>query len=97
MWSSRATHAALPGHDLSGVILLDEQGTGGAAILPDGSVLAGGAQAARYGATAVEIIDRWEAAGRPSMRSWLIELRLTGDPEAPIWAPAGWELRPDHL
>jgi protein-L-isoaspartate(D-aspartate) O-methyltransferase len=92
VWSSRATHAALPDRDLSGLVLLDEAGTGGAAILPDGSVLAGGDQAARYGGTAVEIIDRWEAAGRPSMRSWRIGLRLTGDPQAPIWAPATWEL-----
>jgi protein-L-isoaspartate(D-aspartate) O-methyltransferase len=97
VWSSRTTHAALPDRDLSGMILLDEQGTGGAAILPDGSVLAAGDEATRYGGTAVEIIDRWEAAGRPSMRSWRIGLQLTGDPEAPIWAPATWELRPEHL
>jgi protein-L-isoaspartate(D-aspartate) O-methyltransferase len=46
VWSRRATHAALPERDQSAVILLDEHGTGGAAILPDGSVLAGGEQAA---------------------------------------------------
>ena len=97
VWSNRATHAALPGRDVSGVVLLDENGSGGAAILPDGSVLAGGDQATRYGDEAVEIVDRWDAAGRPSMRAWRIGLRLTGDPQAPIWAPATWALRPEHL
>lgn len=97
VWSNRATHAALPGRDLSGVVLLDEHGTGGAAILPDGSVRAGGDRATGYGEQAVEIVDRWEAAGRPSMRAWRIGLRLTGDPRAPIWAPATWSLRPEHL
>jgi protein-L-isoaspartate(D-aspartate) O-methyltransferase len=97
VWSSRVTHAALPDRDLTGLVLLDEQGSGGAAILPDGSVLVGGEQAKQYGETAVEIIDRWESAGRPAMRSWRIGLRLTGDPRAPIWAPATWELRPEHL
>jgi protein-L-isoaspartate(D-aspartate) O-methyltransferase len=97
VWSRRATHAALPDHGQSGVVLLDEQGTGGAAILPDGSVFAGGEQAGAYGAKAVEIVDRWEAAGRPSMRAWRIGLQLTGDPRAPIWAPATWALRPEHL
>ena len=97
VWSTRATHAALPDQDQSGVVLLDSDGTGGAAIMPDGSVLAGGAQAAEYGAQAVEIVDRWAAAGRPSMRAWQIGLKLTGDPEQPIWAPASWTLRPEHL
>ena len=96
VWSRRATHAALPGQDQSGVVLLDEQGSGGAAILPDGSVLAGGGRADEYGALAVEIIDRWEQAGRPSMRAWRIGLRLTGDPRAPIWVPATWALPPEH-
>ena len=94
VWSGRATHAALPGRDQSCLILLDEAGTGGAAILPDGSVRAGGAQAAEYAARAVEIIGRWESAGRPAMQAWRIGLRLTGDPDAPIWAPATWELNP---
>jgi protein-L-isoaspartate(D-aspartate) O-methyltransferase len=40
----------------------------------------------------VEIVDRWEAAGRPPMQAWRIGLRLTGDPDAPIWAPATWDL-----
>jgi len=92
VWSDRATHAALPGRDQSCLTLLDEAGTGGAAILPDGSVWAGGAQAPEYAARAVEVVDRWEAAGRPAMQSWRIGLRLTGDPDAPIWAPATWTL-----
>ena len=96
VWSNRATHAALPERDQSGVVLLDTHGTGGAAILPDGSVLAGGDQAAGYGAQAVDIIDRWEAQGRPPMRAWRIGLRPAGDPAAPIWVPATWELRPEQ-
>jgi protein-L-isoaspartate(D-aspartate) O-methyltransferase len=94
VWSRRATHAAVPDRDQSGVLLLDDHGTGGAAILPDGTVLAGGEQAGEHGARAVAIIDRWEAAGRPSMRAWRIGLELTGDPLAPIWVPATWQLRP---
>ncbi|WP_344931463.1 phosphotransferase [Actinoplanes nipponensis] len=92
VWSRRATHAALPDRELSGVVLLDERGAGGAAIMPDGSVLAGGERADDCGAAAVEIVDRWEAAGRPPMRAWRIGLRLAGDPRAPIWAPATWSL-----
>ncbi|MBB4761138.1 protein-L-isoaspartate O-methyltransferase [Amorphoplanes digitatis] len=92
VWSERATHAAVRGRDQSCLVLLDETGTGGAAILPDGSVLAGGARAAEYGALAVEIVDRWEAAGRPPMQAWRIGLRLTGEESAPIWAPATWTL-----
>jgi protein-L-isoaspartate(D-aspartate) O-methyltransferase len=92
VWSGRATHAALPGRDQGCLILLDESGTGGAAILPDGAVRAGGGQAPEYAARAVEIVDRWEAAGRPPMQAWRIGLRPTGDPDAPIWAPATWDL-----
>lgn len=92
VWSARATHAALPGREQSCVVLLDEAGAGGAAILPDGSVRAGGERAGAYAVRAAEIIDRWEAAGRPPMQAWRIGLRLGGDPGAPIWAPATWEL-----
>ncbi|ROP33186.1 protein-L-isoaspartate O-methyltransferase family protein [Couchioplanes caeruleus] len=92
VWSTRATHAAVPGRDGSTLILLDETGTGGAAILPDGSVLSSGAQAPRYAAEATEILDRWESANRPPMHAWRITLALTGDPAAPIWCPATWEL-----
>ncbi|MFC3385982.1 protein-L-isoaspartate O-methyltransferase family protein [Couchioplanes azureus] len=94
VWSTRATHAAVPGRDSSTLILLDETGTGGAAILPDGSVLAAGAQAPRYAAQASEILDRWESANRPPMHAWRITLTLTGDPAAPIWSPATWQLDP---
>ncbi|AGZ44557.1 protein-L-isoaspartate O-methyltransferase family protein [Actinoplanes friuliensis] len=93
VWSDRATHAALPGRDQSALMLLDEAGTGGAAILPDGCVLAGGVHASAYAEQAVEILDRWEAADRPPMQAWRIGLQLTGDPDAPIWAPATWTLR----
>ncbi|AGL19657.1 protein-L-isoaspartate O-methyltransferase [Actinoplanes sp. N902-109] len=92
VWSTRATHAALPGQHQNTLILRDENGRGGAAILPDGAVLAGGASAAGYAARAGEIIDRWEAAGQPSMQAWRITLRPAGDAAAPIWLPAVWEL-----
>jgi len=94
VWHRRATHAALPGRDQSCLALLDAAGTGGAAILPDGTVLAGGAEADRYAADAATILDRWEAAGRPPMQAWRINLALTGDPESPIWVPSEWHLGP---
>jgi protein-L-isoaspartate(D-aspartate) O-methyltransferase len=92
VWSQRATHAALPDREQSCVVLLDDEGTGGAAILPDGAVLAGGARTAEYTDLATGIIGRWEAAGRPSMSAWRIGLHPGGDPAAPIWAPATWTL-----
>ncbi|MGA5302280.1 protein-L-isoaspartate O-methyltransferase family protein [Nucisporomicrobium flavum] len=92
VWSTRATHAPVIGHNGSTLVLLDETGTGGAAILPDGAVAAGGSQAGRYAAEAAGIADRWEAAGRPPMQAWRITLALAGDPGAPIWCPAGWTL-----
>ncbi|UQU67071.1 methyltransferase domain-containing protein [Couchioplanes caeruleus] len=92
VWSIRATHAPVIGHNGSTLVLLDETGTGGAAILPDGAVAAGGPQARRYAAEAADIVDRWEAAGRPPMQAWRITLALAGDPGAPIWCPAGWTL-----
>ena len=92
VWYRRATHAALPGRDQSSLALLDEARTGGAAILPDGTVLAGGPDAARWAADAISIVDRWQAAGRPPMQAWRITMALTGDPGAPIWAPAEWQL-----
>ena len=92
VWYRRATHAALPGHDQSCLALLDESRTGGAAILADGSVLAGGDEAERYAHDAADIIKRWEAAGRPPMQAWRLTLGLAGDPEAPIWVPANWQL-----
>ena len=92
MWHRRATYAALPGLDHGCLVLLDPERAGGAAILPDGAVLAGGAHAERYAADAVDVLDRWEDAGRPPMQSWRIGLDLTGQPDAPIWVPARWDL-----
>ena len=91
VWHRRATHAALR-RDHSSLALLDESRTGGAVILPNGAVLAGGAHAAAYAADAIEILDRWEAAGRPPMQAWRIGMALTGRADAPIWAPAEWFL-----
>jgi protein-L-isoaspartate(D-aspartate) O-methyltransferase len=92
VWSRRATHAAVPRREQSCLVLLDKARTGGAVVLPDGSVLAGGAKAGRYGAQAVAIVDRWTAIGRPPMQAWRVGFGLTGDPRAPIWAPDSWEL-----
>ena len=94
VWDTRATHAALSGHNGGILVLLDETGAGGAAILPDGSIAAGGAAARRYAAAAADVIDLWEAADRPPMQSWRIALDLAGDPEFPIWCPATWTLAP---
>jgi protein-L-isoaspartate(D-aspartate) O-methyltransferase len=92
VWHRRATHAALPKRDQSSLALLDETGTGGAAILPDGAILAGGPEAERYATDAVTILDDWQAAGHPPMQAWRISLALTGDPDDPIWVPAKWTL-----
>jgi protein-L-isoaspartate(D-aspartate) O-methyltransferase len=92
VWYRRATHAALPGVEQSCLVLLDESRTGGAAILADGSVMAGGEHAGRYAAEAVDTVRRWEAAGRPPMQAWRVTLALAGDPDAPIWVPATWQL-----
>jgi len=92
VWHRRATYAALAGLDHGCLVLLDADRTGGAAILPDGAVLAGGAQARQYAADAIEVLDRWESAGRPPLRSWRIGLDLGGQPDAPIWVPARWDL-----
>jgi protein-L-isoaspartate(D-aspartate) O-methyltransferase len=93
VWYRRATHAALPGHNQSVLVLLDEARTGGAAVLPDGTVLAGGDEADRYAQDAADVIRRWESAGRPPMQDWRVTLALTGQPEAPIWVPANWQLQ----
>ncbi|GAA4589950.1 protein-L-isoaspartate(D-aspartate) O-methyltransferase [Actinoplanes octamycinicus] len=91
-WHRRATLAALPGREQGHLALLDESGTGGAVVLPDGSVLAGGAEADRYTAVATALIDRWWRLGRPPMRAWRVALTRDGDPSAPIWAPHVWRL-----
>jgi protein-L-isoaspartate(D-aspartate) O-methyltransferase len=70
--------------------LLDEDRTGGAVIGADGSVRAGGPQAARYAGDAAAVLDRWESAGRPRVRGWRGELNLSGEPDAPIWVPYEW-------
>lgn len=93
VWHPCATHAAVPGHERSVLVLLDDDRTGGAAILPDGSVLTGGPDAGRFGADAAEVLDRWIAAGRPTMQAWTVTLELGGRPETPIWAPAQWSLK----
>ena len=92
VWYRRATHAALPGHEHSMLTLLDESRTGGASVLPDGSILAGGAEAEHYALEAADVIRRWEGAGRPPMQSWRVTLAMAGQPEAPIWVPANWQL-----
>ena len=89
----RATLAVVPGKDQSRLALVDAAGTGGAVLLPDGSVLAGGPEAAKYAALAVEILDRWTALGEPPMRAWRVTLTRAGDPSSPIWVPNAWEVR----
>jgi protein-L-isoaspartate(D-aspartate) O-methyltransferase len=92
VWHRRATHAAIPPREQSCLMLLDEPRTGGAAILPDGTVLAGGDEADAYATDAVAVLDRWHAAGRPPMNAWRVGLSLAGDKNAPIWVPATWHL-----
>jgi protein-L-isoaspartate(D-aspartate) O-methyltransferase len=92
VWHRRATHAAMPGHEQSCLVLLDDDRTGGAAILADGSVLAGGPDAERFAADAADVLDRWADAGRPAMQAWTVTLERGGRPDAPIWAPAHWTL-----
>lgn len=93
-WHRRATLANLSDFDQAQLALLDETGTGGAAILPDGSVLASGPEAARYAAAATALIDRWQRLNRPPMYAWQVGLALDGDPTAPIWVPTTWHLTP---
>jgi protein-L-isoaspartate(D-aspartate) O-methyltransferase len=92
VWNRRASHAAVPGRRQSCLALLDGTRSGGAVVPPDGSIAAGGDEAAGYAAAADELLDRWEAAGRPPMGAWRITLELAGDPGAPIWVPYRWAL-----
>ncbi|WP_250036802.1 protein-L-isoaspartate O-methyltransferase family protein [Paractinoplanes maris] len=92
VWHRRATYAAVPRREQNALMLLDEKRTGGAFVLPDGSVLAGGDEADRYAADATRIIDRWLEAARPPMQAWRITLEPGGDPDAPILLPASWSL-----
>jgi protein-L-isoaspartate(D-aspartate) O-methyltransferase len=92
VWHRRATYAALPGFAHGCLALLDEDRSGGAAILPDGSVRTGGRQAERYAADAADLLDRWEASRWPPLQTWRITLASAGEPEQPIFAPAAWTL-----
>ncbi|AEV87491.1 methyltransferase [Actinoplanes sp. SE50] len=85
-----ARHAFRSGEDIY-LTLLDETGTGGAVLLPDGSVLAGGGDADRRTADAAALIDRWHRRGRPPMRAWQVGLTRAGDPDAPILVPTTWQ------
>jgi protein-L-isoaspartate(D-aspartate) O-methyltransferase len=89
-WNRRASQVAVPGRDQGTLALLDETRAGGAVILPDGSIHTAGS--ADLVPAAEAILDRWTAADRPPMRAWRVQLALTGDPAAPIWAPDAWEL-----
>ena len=94
-WNRRTTHATVSSassREQNCLALLDDTRAGGAVLLPDGSVLAGGEKAPDYAAAAVEVLDRWLDAGRPPLRAWRITLTRTGDPAAPIWVPDRWEL-----
>jgi protein-L-isoaspartate(D-aspartate) O-methyltransferase len=90
VWNHHASHAAVPGVQQSSLALLDDDRQGAAVVLPDGSVRV--TASSPLGPEAVEIVDRWLAAGRPGMRDWRIGFALTGDPDAPIWAPSSWSL-----
>ncbi|HEY0000061.1 MAG TPA: methyltransferase, partial [Actinoplanes sp.] len=92
VWHRRATHAALPHREQAGLVLLDESRGGGAMILPDGTVLAGGEHADAFAADAIAILDRWLAAGRPPMSAWRVGFIPAGDPAAPILVPHTWKL-----
>jgi protein-L-isoaspartate(D-aspartate) O-methyltransferase len=89
-WNRRASHVAVPGREQGCVALLDENRTGGAVIFPDGSIHAAGSS--DQVEPAAIVLDRWIAAGRPKMQAWRVSFTLTGDPDAPIWAPDAWEL-----
>ena len=93
VWHRRATYAALPGYTHGCLTLIDPERTGGAAILPDGAVHAGGPHAQALAAEAVSLVDRWTAQGRPALQRWRITLAAAGMPDTPIWVPAHWELQ----
>jgi protein-L-isoaspartate(D-aspartate) O-methyltransferase len=93
-WDRQATLATPADWDQAHLVLLDGAGGSGAAVLPDGSVAAGGPEADRCAAAATALIDRWLELDRPSMRDWRVGLALDGDPSAPIWTPHTWQLLP---
>lgn len=93
VWNRRVTIAAVDGVDgPAGCVLLDEEETGGAAVLPDGSVVGSGPHARRYAETMVALRDRWLALGRPGLTRWQTELVPAGDPASPIRVPTQWTL-----
>jgi protein-L-isoaspartate(D-aspartate) O-methyltransferase len=91
VWHGRATYAALPGVDHACLALIDDARTGGAAVLPDGTILAGGRYAEAFAADAAAVLDRWTAEGGPPLQSWRITLARAGLRESPIWVPAHWD------
>ncbi|GID27227.1 protein-L-isoaspartate O-methyltransferase family protein [Paractinoplanes brasiliensis] len=92
VWNRRATQGAVPGREQSSLMLLDEDRTGGAVVLPDGSIGAAGRWADEYAAEATAVIDRWLDLGRPPMTAWRIVLAPGGDPDSPVLLPHTWEL-----
>ena len=92
VWHRRVSHASIAGRDLSYLAVLDETGASGAVVLADGAILASGASAERYTAVGTALADRWWSLRCPPMTAWRVGLVLTGDPAAPIWAPAAWTL-----
>ncbi|WP_328460276.1 methyltransferase domain-containing protein [Actinoplanes sp. NBC_00393] len=96
-WHHRVTRAGVPRREQTCFALVDDSGAAGAAVLPDGRVLASGPAAEQYTAVAVALAERWWALGRPPMRAWRVGLAPGGDPAAPIRVPRTWTLtrRPD--
>jgi protein-L-isoaspartate(D-aspartate) O-methyltransferase len=92
VWHRRATYAALPGYDHGCLTLIDTERTGGAAILPNGAVWAGGPQATSFAAQADDLVQRWTDEGAPPLQAWRITLAGAGPAETPIWVPAQWKL-----
>ncbi|HWS32371.1 MAG TPA: methyltransferase domain-containing protein, partial [Actinoplanes sp.] len=93
-WHPRSSNASIAGRESSYLAILDDTGAAGAVVLADGAVLASGESADRYTAVGVALAARWQALNRPAMSAWRVGLALTGDPEAPIWAPSTWTLDP---
>jgi protein-L-isoaspartate(D-aspartate) O-methyltransferase len=75
VWHRRATYAALPGFDHGCLALIDADRTGGAAVLPDGAVCAGGPRSAQYAAEADALVERWTAEGAPPLQAGCPVLR----------------------
>ncbi|GAA1592747.1 protein-L-isoaspartate O-methyltransferase family protein [Actinoplanes couchii] len=93
-WHPRTSQASIAGRESSYLAILDDTGAAGAVVLADGAVLASGDAAERHSAVGVALADRWQALDRPPIAAWRVGLSLTGDPDAPIWAPSSWTLDP---